>query len=141
MPNARRPAHDKLFGGRGAIIILRQRLCTEQRGRCVYCMRVMVPKHKSRMPTFDHVITLRNRGNLSYGNGVAACIHCNQRRDLEDAYQFYERAGWLSKRQRKRVYHGEIHRHAHVLSPQENAKVPFFSAIDLIPGLAPINSP
>jgi hypothetical protein len=84
-------------------------LAAEQNGRCCYCgirFGAEIPEigwtaHDSRA-TVEHFVARSFGGSDAWDNLAAACFRCNNKRGNEDALAFFERKGWLSRRQLNR---------------------------------------
>ena len=82
---------------------LRDRLFSEQHGKCFYCTRKMSTRPWHLIPgrvasfaaTFDHIIPTSLGGSVSlYHNTVLACNQCNNERGNRDAREFlFEKMG------------------------------------------------
>lgn len=83
------------------------RLCEAQNHRCAYCgvrfgadigqghrrtSRWSPPWTRA---TVEHFVPRSRGGSDDWENLVAACLRCNQLRDVEDALEFFERRGWI----------------------------------------------
>lgn len=84
--------------------VLRDRLWEDQRGRCYYCRRGV----RKAEATLDHRCPASRGGEVSYVNGVMACLSCNQAKaDLPES-AFIAQRPKSSRKIRKAIPPAEI---------------------------------